>query len=127
MDIVLAEGRSTVRSALRALLDQHGSLRVVGEAADADQVAATLQGLCPDLLLLDWEICRKHSPALLAEWKGLCPGLQIVALSGDPTACPQALAAGACAFVSKGDPPDRLLEAIREGESLLQGATKREA
>jgi DNA-binding NarL/FixJ family response regulator len=39
--------------------------------------------------------------------------MHIIALSSRPGARPLALAAGADVFVSKGDPPDRLLAAIR--------------
>ena len=37
----------------------------------------------------------------------------VVALSGLPEARREALAAGADAFVSKGDPPEKLLAAVR--------------
>jgi len=126
MKIVLAEGRSDVRTALRALLEEDGSLRVVAEAVDADQVAGVLEASCPDLILLEWEICRKRSPRVLAEWAGLCPGIQIIAMSSDPKVGPQALAAGARAYVCKCDSPDRLLEAVREVQGL-RGAPEREA
>jgi DNA-binding NarL/FixJ family response regulator len=42
-----------------------------------------------------------------------CPALQVVALSGRPEARQAALDAGVHAFVSKGDPPEVLLEAVR--------------
>jgi DNA-binding NarL/FixJ family response regulator len=41
-----------------------------------------------------------------------CPGLGIIVLSGRPEASRAALAAGADAFVSKGNPPEHLLSAI---------------
>lgn len=41
------------------------------------------------------------------------PGLKVIALSGRPEARRVALAGGATAFVSKGDPPDVLLRVVR--------------
>jgi DNA-binding NarL/FixJ family response regulator len=41
-----------------------------------------------------------------------CPGLLVIALSGRPAARRSAMAAGADAFVSKADPPERLLKTI---------------
>ena len=102
---------------MHTLLKQSGPLHVIGEAVDAEQISERLRASCPDLLLLDWEICKKHTSGLLAEWKKLCPGVQILALSGNEGARAQALEAGAAAFVSMAEPPERLLEAIREIQS----------
>jgi CheY-like chemotaxis protein len=43
----------------------------------------------------------------------LCPGLPVIVLSGQPEVRRTALAAGADAFVSKADPPEQLLAALR--------------
>jgi DNA-binding NarL/FixJ family response regulator len=48
-------------------------------------------------------------PALHAMW----PGLHIIALSGRTEVEPAVLQAGADAFISKTDPPERLLEALQ--------------
>lgn len=114
MHILLADDEPKVRSALRLLLEQDPALSVVGEAADAGQVLDRLQGFCPDLLLLDWELPGQQGGRLFGLVRTCCPALAVVALSGRPEARRAALAAGADAFVSKGDPPERLLAAIDE-------------
>jgi len=111
MRILLADHRRKVRFALRALLEQQPGLEVVGEAVDAEDLLAEAEKDCPDLVLLDWEL---PGPAadLLSALRGVCPDVLVIALSGRVTAREAAVAAGADAFVSKGDPPERLLAAI---------------
>jgi DNA-binding NarL/FixJ family response regulator len=45
-----------------------------------------------------------------------CPQVAVIVLSAQPGAEKPALAAGANAFVSKADPPEQLLAAIRSTE-----------
>lgn len=111
--IVLADNEPPLRSALRLLLEQEPDLMVVGEAANAQatiQQAITLQ---PDLLLLDWEIPGANGNGLVNVLHMSAPEARIIALSSRPEARRAALGVGAHAFVSKGDPPENLLEAIR--------------
>jgi DNA-binding NarL/FixJ family response regulator len=110
--ILIAEGRSRVRFALRTLLQQHDGLDVVGEAADAKRLVALVHANCPDLVLLDWDLPGMVAANLIATVHDLCPGLAVIALSGRPSRRQAALAAGADAFLSKMDPPERLLEMI---------------
>lgn len=112
MRIILAENRRKVRFALRALLEQQPELNVVGEAVDAQNLLAQVAETCPDVILLDWELPGMAADDLLSALRRKCPDVSVVALSGRVSARGAALAAGADAFVSKGDPPERLLSAI---------------
>ncbi len=110
--VLIADDRSQVRSALRLLLTQQPDLVVVGEAVDAEQALALTKRRQPDLLLLDWELPGQGDAFSPARLRALRPGLSVVALSGRPEARQAALDAGADLFVSKGDPPERLLAAV---------------
>jgi DNA-binding NarL/FixJ family response regulator len=110
--ILLADDQPKVRFALRVLLERRSGFEVVGEAVDADDVLAKVRATGPDLILLEWELPGSVGADLLSALRGICPGLFIVALSGRPEACQAALAAGADAFVSKAEPPERLLATI---------------
>ena len=112
MRILLADDQPKVRLALRALLEQQPGLKVVGEAVNADDLLTQTEESCPDLVLLDWELPGPAAVDLLSDLRSACPDLVVIALSGRVTAGRAALAAGADAFVSKGDPPERLLAAI---------------
>jgi DNA-binding NarL/FixJ family response regulator len=111
--ILLADDELTLCSALRLRLEQEPGMTVVGEAAEASSAQQNTARLRPDLLLLDWELPGATGTALLDSLHMAAPGMRIIALSSRPEARPAALAAGADAFVSKGDPPDCLLAAIR--------------
>jgi DNA-binding NarL/FixJ family response regulator len=111
MRILLADDQAKVRSALRLLLEQEEDIEVLGEAVDATGLLDWVKVASPDLLLLDWEL-PGLGPGLLAALRELCPSLDVIALSGRPESRQAALSAGADAFVSKGDPPEKLLAAI---------------
>lgn len=114
MRVLLADDQAKVRSALRLLLEQEPDLNVLGEAVDAQGLLDWVRAACPDVVLLDWELPGLKANSLLPILRQLCPHLKVIALSGRPEARGAALAAGADAFVSKGDLPERLLAAVRE-------------
>ena len=112
MRVLVADDQAKVRSALRLLLEQEPDVEIVAEAAEADDLLAQVQETRPDLVLLDWGLPSLPSNNLLPALRTLCPHLKLVALSGRPEARQAALDAGADAFVSKIDPPERLLAAL---------------
>ena len=112
MRIVIADDQADVRSALRLLLEQEPEITVVAEAGDAALLMAQVHRSRPDLLLLDWELPGLPATELLPILRDMCEDLMVIALSGHPEARQVALAAGANAFISKGDPPERVLDAL---------------
>jgi len=123
MRILLVDDQSEIRSALRLLLEQENGMTVVGEVAKAEDLLSQVEATQPDLALLDWELpgLQDADPPtrfasaqrLLSELRARCPRLLVIALSGRPEARQVALAAGADAFVSKGDPAENLLQTLR--------------
>jgi DNA-binding NarL/FixJ family response regulator len=113
MRILVADSQSNVRFALRVLLGQQPELEIVGEAVDAGALMSQTKTARPDLVLLHWRLQGLAAAELLAALRRICPSLRVVVLSAQPEARAAALAAGADDFVSKMDPPDRLLAAIQ--------------
>jgi DNA-binding NarL/FixJ family response regulator len=113
MRILIADDQPKVRLGLRLLLEQEEWTNVVGEAAGTQSLLAQVAAARPDLVLLDWSLQGSERPDLLSALRSRSPELAVVVLSGRPEAEQDALAAGADAFVSKADPPERLLAAIR--------------
>ena len=117
MRVLLAESQPKVRSALRLLLEQEPDLSVVGDAAEVDSLLTQMQAVRPDVLLLDWELPGLLASDLMPILHAICPRLRVIILGGRPETCRLALATGADAFVSKVDPPERLLAAFRDRDS----------
>jgi DNA-binding NarL/FixJ family response regulator len=95
------------------LLRHEPGLTLTGESSDAESLVLESRELVPDLILLDWELAGRPSHSLIADLKESVPHLQVIVLSGRPESEKRALAAGADVFVSKTDPPDRLLAAVQ--------------
>jgi DNA-binding NarL/FixJ family response regulator len=111
--ILIADRQSAVRSAVRLLVEKRLELDVVGEAADSEELLAQLESLRPDIILLDWDLPGRSTASLFDAFGELDRQPMVVVLGVKPESMQSALAVGADAFVSKGDPPKRLLTAIR--------------
>lgn len=114
MHILLADDQAKVRFALRVLLDRQPGLQVIDEATNAEDLLSEARAGHPDLVLMAWELAAKNARQLLSALHQASPGSIVIVLSGRPEAREAALLAGAHAFVSKGDPPEKLLAAIEE-------------
>jgi len=110
--VVVADRRPEVRSALRLLLEQEG-FRVVGDATKEDELLDLIARTAPELVVLDWELSGRADVDLFPRLRAACPEAGVVVLSGRVEARREALAAGADRFVSKSDPPEELLRAVR--------------
>jgi DNA-binding NarL/FixJ family response regulator len=111
--ILIADDEPNVRFALKVLLGQQAELRVAGEAGDARALLGQMQANCADVVLLDWDLGGVTADDLLPVICQLCPRTAVIVLSGKPGIRQAALAAGADAFISKADPPEQLLRAVR--------------
>jgi DNA-binding NarL/FixJ family response regulator len=126
MRIFLADDQSMVCSALRLLLEHEAGMVIVGEAPDTDQMLAQMAIAQPDIVLLDWELPGLHGSEALAMLHAQLVHVRIIALSSLPEARQIALASGADAFVSKGEPPEQLLNAmyrLQNGQTPLSSGS----
>src|SRR5262245_51741980 len=106
MRILVADDLPQVRSALRLFLEYQIAECIVDEVGDTQGLLAQVQAYPPDLVLVDWELPDLAKTNLLTNLRQNYPCLLIVVLSGQAEAHPLALAAGADAFVSKGQSPE---------------------
>lgn len=117
MRVLLADDQEGVRAALRLVLEQEPGMAFVGEACDAPTLIEAAEATQPDLILLDWELpylrTAQDRRRLLNALHQRCPNVRVIALSGEIESGRRALAAGADIFVSKVEPPERLLCALR--------------
>jgi DNA-binding NarL/FixJ family response regulator len=118
MRVLLADDQAWLRSAVRLLLEQEPDVEIIGEAAEVRSLLITAETSHPHLVLLDWELPGSaESDAgrqVVRALHAVCPYIHVIVLSGRPEASHLALAAGADYFVSKADPPEVLLAALRK-------------
>jgi DNA-binding NarL/FixJ family response regulator len=114
MHVLLADRQPKVRFALRVLLERQPGVVVVGEAVNVEELITQTRSKRPDLVILDWDLPGLPKSDSLSLLRKICPSLSVIALSGHSEARRGALIAGADAFASKVDPPERLLATIQE-------------
>jgi DNA-binding NarL/FixJ family response regulator len=112
MRILLADDQAHLRSSLQMLLKQEQEMTVVGQVSEATELVIQIGMTHPDLVLLDWELPGLPDIGSMSGLHGINPNLRVIVLSGRPEIRREALAAGADAFVSKADPPERLLATL---------------
>ena len=111
--VYVADAKPEERSALRLLLLDL-NMEVVGEAADWSTTLAQAPSLQTDMLLIDWDLLPNSPTTALNELRKACPAALVIILISHLDARHQAaLSAGADAFISKGETPDRVAERLR--------------
>jgi len=111
--VYLADAKLEERSALRLLLLDL-MMEVVGESADWATTLAEVPVSRTDMLLVDWDLLPSAPGAALEELRRACPAALVVVLISHLDARQQAaLSAGADAFISKGETPERVAERLR--------------
>lgn len=111
--VYLADAKTQERSALRlVLLDL--KMEVVGEAADWETTLDKAPATLLNMLLVDWDLLPAGlGVQALALLRVACPNAIVIVLISHLVAREQAaISAGADAFISKSETPDRLAERL---------------
>jgi len=119
--VYLADAQPDERKALRIMLLDL-KMDVVGESADwmTTRAQAPTTGL--DMLLIDWGLLpTDRGVQSLVDLRLACPKVIVVVLISHLDARHQAaLSAGADAFISKGETPERVAERLRAAAESIQ-------
>lgn len=111
--VYIADAKPEERTALRILILDLNMV-VVGEAADWATTLAQVPVSNTDMLLIDWDLLPNSQTAALDEIRRVCPAALVIVLISQLDARQQAaLSAGADAFISKGELPERVAERLR--------------
>jgi two-component system, NarL family, response regulator DesR len=122
--LLLADDQELIRSALAALLALEDDFEVVAAVGRGDEVVAAARAHHPDIALLDIDMPGIDGIAVagvLAQEVPQCRSL-ILTTFGRPGYLRRAMESGACGFVVKDAPPERLADAIRrvaDGERVV--------
>jgi DNA-binding NarL/FixJ family response regulator len=114
--ILIVDDSHIMRTGLRAALAKQGGFEVVGEAADGDEVLASVEALQPDLVIMDIEMRRVggiEATRQLSEVFPAGPKILMTSLYADDHLIAEGLRAGAMGYVLKTCIIQDLVPAIR--------------
>jgi DNA-binding NarL/FixJ family response regulator len=114
MRIVLADQQAVGRSSLKILFRAQPDLELVGEAADVGELISQVKASAPDVIVLDFDLIAGQIDVLMALLRSLDNPPAVVAMSVRSEYRRLAAEAGFDGFAYKGDPPERLLAAMRD-------------
>lgn len=114
--LMLVDDHPIVRRGLRQLAEDEDDLTICGEIGDAHEAVRRIGDARPDLVILDLSLRNGHGLDLIEKIRGLDKEVKILVLSmhDDLLYAERALRCGASGYVNKQEPPERLVEAVRE-------------
>jgi DNA-binding NarL/FixJ family response regulator len=125
--VLLVDDQELVRAGLRGILRPELGFEVAGECPDGGGVAAAVESLRPDVVLMDVRMPRVDGITATRQLRRLPDGPPVLALTtfDDDEVLAGMLRAGAAGFVLKGVPAEDLQRAVRtvaEGGAWLDPA-----
>ncbi|WP_285778232.1 response regulator transcription factor [Microtetraspora sp. NBRC 13810] len=129
--VLIVDDDALVRAGLSLILGGTADVRLVGEAADGDEVPALVAERRPDVVLMDIRMPRLDGLAATERLRSgpRPPEVVILTTFHADAHVLRALRAGAAGFLLKDTPPEELLAAIRRvaaGEPILSPAVTRQ-
>lgn len=128
--ILVADDNDGIRKALVDLLNAHGDLEVVGEAADGIQAIEIAEQLKPDVILMDVKMPAMDGIEATRRIRASNPAIQVVAHTAyeDATLVSDMVKAGAKSYLLKGADSDAIYDALAsvvEGRATLDEVATR--
>lgn len=113
--IVLADDHTMMRDGLKALLEAHSDLLIVGMAANGREAVEVVKAAQPDVAVLDIAMPELNGLDAAQRVVAAAPGTRIVILSmyGNSEHVYRALQAGALGYLLKESAGDEIVAAIR--------------
>lgn len=120
--VYIADSKPDIRSAFRLLM-RDLQMDVVGESSDWVTTLANAPATGLDMLLVDLDLLPHSIPnTALDDLRKRCPtAMVIVLISGLDARKQAALLSGADAFISKAEPPDRVVDRLRSVGAAFSG------
>jgi two-component system response regulator NreC len=122
IEIFLVDDHQVLREGLKAMLNAHPHLRVVGEAKNGNEALPKILYLQPQIVVMDLSMPELNGAQATQQLKPLCPAVKILILTqhDDPAYLRQALEAGASGYVLKESAAETLIGAV---QSVAAGGT----
>jgi CheY-like chemotaxis protein len=110
MRILVVDNQLRARLGMKALLGAWYPAAELREAVDGYEAVQLVEEFQPDLILMDARMPKMNGIDAVRHIKGKSPQIKIIVLSMYTDIKAEALAAGADAFVSKSEPPEKIRE-----------------
>jgi DNA-binding NarL/FixJ family response regulator len=122
--VLIVDDDPLVRAALSMMLDGAHGIRVVGEAADGDEVPSAVDAHAPDIVLMDLRMPRVDGITALHRLRRRRHPPEVIVLTTFDTDdnVLRALRSGASGFLLKDTAPEQIVEAVRRvaaGDPIL--------
>lgn len=123
--ILLTDDQALFREGLRTLLSIEPSIEIVGEAANGLEAVEAVRTLRPDLVLMDLRMPVMGGVEATRRVRDASPRSRVLVLTTfrEDEEIFDALRAGACGYLLKDTPSEKLIEAIQaavRGESVIE-------
>ncbi len=115
MRVLIVDDHKIIRDGLRAILEKHEGIVVVGEAANGHEALALVPEVHPDLAIMDVTMPGLNGIETTRRMRSEAPAVKVVALSmhADRRYVVAMLSAGAAGYLLKNAAADELIHAIR--------------
>lgn len=114
--VMLVDDHSIMRDGLRRVLEECGEFEVVGAAGDGEEAIGKVEGIRPDVVIMDVMMPRKDGIDACREIMEMLPRTRVLMLtaSNNEDALVQSVAAGATGYLQKYSGMEQLLSTVRE-------------
>jgi two-component system invasion response regulator UvrY len=114
LSVLLVDDHAVVREGYRRLLERHGDIEVLGEAADAAAAHALFCRLQPQIVVMDITLPGATGIEAMRRILAHDPGARVLIFSMHEEAifAAHALQAGAFGYLTKASAPDALVQAV---------------
>jgi two-component system, NarL family, response regulator DegU len=113
--VILVDDHPVVRNGVKNFLSKANDIEVIAEARDGDEAIRLVNELNPNVLLLDMEMPGKNGVEVTEALKTAGSNVKVLAFSGhnDREYIRGVLNSGAAGYITKDEPNEHVIEAIR--------------
>lgn len=115
--VLIVDDSPRTRDGLHALLETQPGIELVGDAANGQEAIRLVEELQPGVVLMDLEMPQVGGVEATRVIKQRWPWVGVIVVTSSTRKRAAALAAGADAFLIKGDAPSRLFAALGVGDT----------